>query len=348
MEPGALDDASIEWLEQLPKVELHLHLEGAIPHAALWQLIQKYGGAPGVDSEAALRSRLQYRDFRHFLETWVWKDEFIREYEDFTFFAEAVARDLAGQNIRYVEAFYSPRRALRHGLSVQGVTEALRAGLSRVPQVQVSLVVDFTRDFGPDAADATLSDVNEVRACGVVGVGLGGSEHLFPPEPFAPVYQRARDLGLRTTAHAGEAAGPHSIWGAIRALKVDRIGHGTRAIHDDALIDYLAAHQIGVEACPISNLRTGVVGSLSEHPVRTFLERGVLVCVNTDDPKMFHNSLAEEFFVLQRDAGLSRDDVRRLLLNGIEASWLPPDRKQQLTREFLDSPGWDETATSIA
>jgi adenosine deaminase len=174
----------------------------------------------------------------------------------------------------------------------------------------------------------------------VIGVGIGGSEQDFPPEPFQQVYEQARKRGFHTSAHAGEADGPASVWGAVRALKVDRIGHGTRAGEDQALLDYLAVKQIPIEMCPISNVRTGVVALIAQHPIREYFERGLLVTVNTDDPKMFGNSLAEEYQVLVDRLGFSHDQVRRLIMNGIQASWLPAIQKADLARDFETDPGW--------
>jgi adenosine deaminase len=330
----------MNWFERVPKVELHVHLEGAIPHATLWQLVQKYGGDPSVPTREALEQRFQYRDFAHFIRMWIWKNGFLREYEDFSAIAEAVARDLARQSIRYVEAFYSPTDFADHGLSTLRLTEAIRAGLSRVPEVEVSLVADLVRDGGPERAAITLAEVNEARELGVIGVGIGGSEHQYPPQPFADVYSRARQLGFRTSAHAGEAAGADSIWGALCALQVDRIGHGTRAREDAALLDYLAEGKIPLEMCPLSNVRTAVVPSLREHPVRDYFERGIAVTVNTDDPKMFGNSLAQEYALLESELGFSRDEIRALILNGIRSSWLPESRKRTLAEAFHRDPAW--------
>jgi adenosine deaminase len=330
----------MNWFERVPKVELHVHLEGAIPHAMLWQLVQKYGGDSSVPSLEALEQRFQYRDFAHFIHMWIWKNGFLREYEDFSAIAEAVARDLARQNIRYVEAFYSPTDFSRHGLSTQRLTEAIRAGLFRVPEGEVSLVADLVRDNGPERAAITLAEVNEVRGLGVIGIGIGGSEHEHPPEPFSEVYGEARRLGLRTSAHAGEAAGANSIWGALFALQVDRIGHGTRARGDEALLDYLAEHEIPLEMCPLSNVRTGVIPSLNAHPIRAYFERGIVVTVNTDDPKMFGNSLAQEYALLESELGFSRDEIRTLILNGIRSSWLPESRRRTLVEAFHSDPAW--------
>jgi adenosine deaminase len=330
------------WFERVPKVELHLHLEGAIPHDTLWQLIQKYGGEPSVPDQKALRDRFQYRDFPHFMETWVWKNQFIREYEDYTLIAEAVARDLIGQNIRYAEVFYSPSRFLRYGLQTQEITRSIRRGLSRIPRIKVALVTDLVRDYGPDNATETLADINEVRDSGVIGITIGGSEQDYPPEPFASVYEKARRIGFHTSAHAGEAAGPDSIWGAIRSLKVDRIGHGTRAVEDPRLLEYMAATRIPLEVCPLSNVKTGVVKSIDAHPVRRFFELGLPVTINTDDPKMFGNTLAEEYQLLVDRLGFSTDEVRSLIMQGIQSSWLEESAKKRLVEDFRKDKNWKE------
>jgi adenosine deaminase len=339
-------ESRMDWFERVPKVELHLHLEGAIPHHALWELVQKYGGDPAIPDLQALVRRFEYRDFPHFIETWVWKNQFLRKYEDFAFIAEAVAHDLAQQNVRYAEAFFSPADFARHGLTTQGLAEAIRKGLARVPEIEIALVADMVRDFGPDRAAATLAAVNEAREQGIVGIGIGGSEQGFPPEPFAQVYAEARRLGFHTTAHAGEAAGAASVWGAIRALRVERIGHGTRAEEDEALLDYLAERRIPLEMCPISNLRTGVIKALEEHPAHRYFERGIVVTINSDDPKMFGNSLADEYRALEQALGFSRDEIRTLILNGIHAAWLPEQRKRQLAAAFQQDPSWQEGAPS--
>jgi len=318
-------------MQLLPKIELHLHLEGAIPLPALWELLGKYGRPAGIGSLADLERRFTYRDFPHFLETWVWKNNYLREYDDFTFIAAEVAADLARQHIVYAEAFYSPGDFARHGLEPQKLTEAIRKGLARHDgEARVNLVADLVRNYGPEQGGRWLREIAEVKSLGVVGIGIGGSEHKFPPEPYAAVYEEARGFGFRTNAHAGEAAGPASIWGAIRALNVDRIGHGTRAAEDPALVSYLAAHRVPLEMCPISNVRTGVVPSVATHPIRQFFDAGVLVTVNTDDPKMFNTSLEDEYVALERDLAFTWAEIQTLNANAIEAAWCSDDVKQAL------------------
>ncbi len=330
----------MNWFQRIPKVELHLHLEGAIPHDALWELLRKYGDAT-IPDRAALDARFRYRDFPHFLETWSWKNGFLREADDFAFIAEACARDLASQGVRYVEAFYSPSDFGQHGIGPQAITTAMRRGLSRVPGIEIALIADLVRNYGAEAGARTLSQVLEVQAQGVIGIGIGGAEHTHPPAPFAAVFQEARRHGLHTTAHAGEAAGPESIWSALDDLGVERIGHATRAGEDERLLSVLVERQIGLEMCPISNVRTGVVRAPEDHPIRRFFDRGALVTVSTDDPKMFGNSLAEEYEALERVHHFTRDEIRTVILNGVKASWMSEERQASLAAEFMASPEWD-------
>ena len=318
----------LTWTAALPKVELHLHLEGAIPLDTLWLLVQKYGGDPDV------------QDFPHFIETWYWKNQFLRHYEDFTTIAEAVAGDLYAQNIRYAEVYYSPIEYERYGLSVSELTQSIRKGLDRVLGIEVALIPDLVRDAGPTLGMRMLEQLKDLKGYGVIGIGIGGSEQNHPPEPWENVYTRARELGFHTTAHAGEADGAKSIWGAIRTLKVERIGHGTRAEEDPLLLDYLAEKRLPLEMCPISNVRTNVVSSIESHPIRRYYEKGLMVTVNTDDPKMFGNALADEYALLINKLGFTRHDIQLLIRNGIESSWLTASEKHTLTDTYTQDPAW--------
>ncbi len=323
------------WLADLPKAELHLHLEGAIPLPALFALVEAAGGDPAVPTVEALRDRLVYPDFPAFIDAWIWKNGFLRTYDDFTFIAEAVAVDLARQNIRYAELFFSPSRFADRGLEPARLAAAIRSGFARAPETALYLVADLVRDHGPERAGATLGEIVEVaEEAGILGIGIGGSEHLYPPEPFAPVYEAARKAGLRTSAHAGEAAGAASVRGAVEALRADRIGHALRAEEDEAVVDLLARSGVVLELCPLSNLATGVIGRIADHPVRRYWERGLNVTVNTDDPGMFHNSLADEYAVLMDVFGFSRAEIRRLAAAALEGAWCGPEEKARLRPLF--------------
>ena len=187
----------------------------------------------------------------------------------------------------------------------------------------------------------TLEAVAEVATeAGVIGLGIGGSEQRFPPEPFACVYERARALGLRTTAHAGEVAGPSSVWGAIRALGVERIDHGLRAVEDPDLVAYLVERRLPVTSCPGSNVATGAVASRAGHPIRRLFDAGVLISVATDDPAMFGLSMAGELAALQLTLDFTDDEIRQLLLNAVESCWLAAGRRAALRVAFLTDPAW--------
>ena len=319
----------------IPKIENHLHLEGAIPLETLWTLIQKYGGDKSVSNVNQLKEKFKYRDFNHFLEIWLWKNKFIREYEDFTFLSDAVFKDLVKQNIKYAEIFISPSE-FRNTLDIQKIIEAISKSIIVNTEIRVSLIVDLVRNLGPENAMKTLNEINEVKDMGIIGIGLGGAEKEYPPELFKDVFEKAREFGFKTTAHAGEAAGPESIWGAIRKLRVDRIGHGTRAVEDPELMKYLAANKIPIELCPISNLRTRVIDSIEDHPVKTFIEMGIPVSINTDDPKMFGNSLAEEYQALKDNFNFSTEAINNIIIDSIHTTWLDEKEKDTLINKFRE------------
>jgi adenosine deaminase len=318
------------WLRTLPRTEIHVHLEGSIPLDALWRIMQKHGGDHDVPDPGALRERFRFTDFPHFIRTWMWKTGFLRDLDDFTLIGEAVAREFARQNISYAEAFFTPLDHSRRGLEPGRLVQALRAGLSRTGGVEIRLIADLGRDYGPERGSRLLEQLAEIGTAEVIGIGLGGSEQTFPAEPFAAVFERARKLGFHTTAHAGEAAGAHSVRAAVEVLRAERIGHGTRAVEDPAVMDLLALRKIPVECCLISNVRTGVIRRIEDHPLRTFLERGILVSVNTDDPAMFDTSMEEELLALRLRLGFSREDVVRLLSGGIDSTWAPAPRKLRM------------------
>jgi adenosine deaminase len=328
-------------LVRLPKVELHLHIEGAIPKAALWQLVTKYGGDPMVPTVEAFERKFDYQGLKQFFQTFNWATSFLREPDDFTFVGGEIARDLARQNIRYVEAHFSPT-VFRQRLAPQAIAEALRKGLDTAPSADVRLIAELGRNLGPGGAMRTLEQVAELRALKIIGIGLGGFEPQHPNEVFAAVYERARGFGLRTTAHAGESAGPPSIWGAIRALRVDRIGHATRAIEDAELVRHLAEQRIPLELCPLSNVRTSVVASVGTHPIRQYFDAGIPVSLNTDDPLFFGNTLVDEMIAAQQVHRFTRDDIKRLIISAIEMSWLTADMKAALMTEFRKLQVWNE------
>jgi len=259
------------FIRGLPKVELHLHLEGAIPLYALLQLIEKYKGNNFI-SIKELEKRFQYSNFAHFIKTWYWKNSFIREYEDYQFIAEHVALSLAEQNVQYAEVYFSPSDSKKVNSQPQKIATAVRKGLDKhSDKIKINLIADLVRDEVNKLP--LLEQILEVRDQGIIGIGLGGKEKEFPPNMFIDVFKEAKKHGLNTTCHAGEAAGASYIWQAINDLNSDRIGHGTNAKNDPELVDYLIEHQIPVEMNPISNVKTNVVDSLIDHPIDEFYKK---------------------------------------------------------------------------
>ncbi len=337
-------DADQDWFDRIPKVELHCHLEGAIPREVLWHLIQRHGGDPTVRRRSGLDAHFRFRDFAHFIRTWVWKNRFLRTLDDFTDVAEAVACSFVAQNIVYAEVFFSPTDFADQGLGVAGLARAIRAGFARVPAVEVNLIADLVRDFGPDRALATLDALEEARDQGVIGIGLGGSEREHPARDFAAVFARARDRGWHRTAHAGEADGAASVRAAVELLQAERLGHGIHAIDDPAVVRLLCDHGIALEVCPLSNLATGVVRDLAHHPITRLADAGVAVTVNTDDPGMFGNTLAGEFRALATTRGgghgWTRARIRQATLAAVDACWLPEADRAALRQRITNHPAW--------
>ena len=331
----------IDWLHRIPKAELHLHLEGAIPLDALWELIVKYGGDESVPDRGSLKSRLTYPDFPAFIEAWIWKNNFLRTYDDFLFIAEAVANDLVRQNIIYAEIFFSPSRFTENTtMTTAGIAEAIRAGFDKVSECEIWLVPDLVRDHGPEKAARTLDEIAELTSLGIVGIGAGGSEHLYPPEPFSKIYEKARRLGFKTSIHAGEAAGAESVRGAVEFLRVDRIGHATRAEEDPDLLNLLYEKGTALELCPLSNLATGSIDDIVHHPVRRYFNQGLNISINTDDPGMFHNSMAEEYALLIHKFDFKRSEIRKLILNAVQSSWRPEKIGPSLIEKFKNNKSW--------
>jgi len=323
---------NITFVRDLPKVELHLHLEGAIPLYSLLQLIEKYHHKNFITLEE-LENKFKYTDFAHFIKTWHWKNQFIREYDDFELIAEHVAIDLLTQNIKYAEIYFSPTDFRRNNLKPQEIATAIRKGLNKhSDKITINLIADIVRDEEDKLPQ--LKQILEVQDQGIIGIGLGGMEKEFPPKLFTEVYREAKKKGLKTTCHAGEAAGPDYIWQAIKDLKTDRIGHGTNAIKDPDLVEYLINHQIPIEMNPISNVRTNVVKSLIEHPIYEFYKKGMLVSVNTDDPKMFGTSLENEYLSIIKTFDMTHKDIYHLAQNAIKSAWCSKHTKNELNSEL--------------
>lgn len=321
-----------------PKIELHVHLEGTVRPATLLKIARRNGESLPADTVEGLAPLYEFRDFSDFIRTWILTTNCLRTADDFRQVVVDYAAEAAAHGAAYIEGIFSPAERVKRGVSWDEVYSGFCDGAAEAEErygVIVRLTPDITRGFGLEAADDVVRYSVAYRDRGVVAVGLGGMEAEHPPEPYAKVFVLARDGGLGSVPHAGEVAGPASIRGALDALHADRLRHGIRAMEDAALLAEIADRGIVLDVCPISNVRTGAVASLADHPLPQLVAAGVRCSISTDDPAMFDTDLtsdyaaAEQLGVTSRDAyaagvaGALCDDATRARLAAISegATW---------------------------
>ena len=310
----------------LPKAELHLHLEGSIAPPTLLELQERHGK---LGTLAEVESLYRYEDFNGFLMAFKAVTENLQTADDYELVTYRLMQKLKEENVLHAEVYVSVGVCLRRKQNFEAIFEGLERGRQRGERdFKVSLlwIFDAVRQFGTEAARDVFELAVRFRDRQVAGVGIGGDEQKAPAELFRDVYSYAAKNGLRLTAHAGENAGPESIWGALN-LRAERIGHGLTAAQDAELVEELATRQIPVEICISSNLLTGCCHSLAEHPVRNYFDHGLMITINTDDPAMFNTSLNREYQLAQNAFGFTDEHLRELARNSFEASFLPAEKK---------------------
>ncbi|MEJ2748898.1 MAG: adenosine deaminase [Anaerolineae bacterium] len=331
-----------QFIRAMPKVELHVHLEGAIQPQTLLQLAQRNKKTLPAATVDGLRQWYTFTDFDHFVEVYMAISACITTAVVFDLIAREFLRGQAAQNIRYSEVIFTP---YTHVIGEEPIpfTEQL-AALDRASQwaadtldIQVAWVPDVARnrrplDISVQVADWAISGKNQ----GVVGFGVGGAEIGNPPELFEAAFNRARAAGLASLPHAGETEGPDSIWGAIRALKATRIGHGVRCLEDPELVAYLRQTQIPLDVSPTSNVCLKVVPTLTDHPLPRLLDAGLYVTINSDDPPMFNTTLTDEYLAIADAFNFNVATIERLVLNGVQASLQSAEARAEMTRQFRD------------
>lgn len=295
------------WITELPKAELHVHLEGSIDAVTLCEIDQTLSL---VEAEAGFR----YADFPGFLKAFGFVASRLRSPADYALAARRMFAGLAAQGVLYVEVTLSAGVVLFKGQDLAAVFDALVVESRRAP-LQVWWNLDAVRQWGPLAAWPVVEFAASRARDRVVSFGLGGNESTGPVGWFREHYEYARRAGLRLTCHAGEAEGPASIWASLEA-GTERIGHGFRAIEDPVLVKYLGDHCVPLELSVTSNVLTRTVASLREHPVRTLYDAGVPLVINTDDPALFGVTLIEEYLMLEREFGFGRAEIEGLARNG--------------------------------
>jgi len=298
----------------MPKAELHLHLEGSVEPETLHQL------DPATPVEE-FRALYRYADFEAFLKAIAAVSRRLRTPADYALIARRLLERLAAQNVRYAEITLAAGVALWKGQEFVPIFDAVSETAAGSP-VEVRWILDAVRQFGVEPAMEVARLAAGLVDRGVVAFGIGGSEERGPAEWFGDVFAFARGAGLHLTAHAGESAGPESVWAALE-IGAERIGHGIAAAEDDALMFHLHERDIPLEICITSNLVTGVVGRLEAHPLRRLFEAGVPVVLNTDDPAMFGCTLVGEYRLAAERFGFSEEELRGMADNGFRYGFTP-------------------------
>ncbi|RFS82431.1 adenosine deaminase [Actinomadura spongiicola] len=317
---------SIEaFIDALPKVELHVHLVGSASVPTVLELARRHPDGPVPVAEDALRDFYEFRDFPHFAKVYDAVSSLVRTPEDVGTLVLGVARDLAVQNVRYVELTVTPYTHRRAGMPMPAITEALDIAAREARErfgVRVAYIFDIPGEFGADAARGTLDHALGHPPEELVGFGLGGIEQMRPPhrDAFRDAFAAARAAGLRSLPHAGEMTGPETIWEALDGLGAERIGHGTSCLDDPRLVARLREARVPLEVCPTSNVRTGQVAALASHPLPRMLDEGLFVTLNSDDPPMFDTTLTGEYRAAAEVFGLGRDALASLARNAVIAS----------------------------
>lgn len=314
---------------QLPLTDIHRHLDGNIRAQTILDLGREFNLALPATTLDSLRPHVQVieaePDLVSFLNKLDWGVKVLGSLDACRRVAQENVEDAARAGIHYAELRFSPGyMAMTHNLPIAGVVEAVVDGIKagcRQHNIDVRLIGIMSRTFGEEAC---LNELNGLLAHrdSITALDLAGDELGFPGSQFLSHFTRARDAGLRITVHAGEAAGAESIWQAIRELGAERIGHGVKAIEDPALMDFMAKHGIGVESCLTSNIQTSTVASLARHPLKTFLEHGILATINTDDPAVQGIEIGHEYAVAAPAAGLSLAQMRVAQENGLKIAFL--------------------------
>lgn len=321
------------FIRQLPKAELHLHLEGAVEPATLVELRKRHGETA---TRAETEALYHFTDFASFLIAFKEVSAYLRGPEDYELATYRLMQQLKEENVLHAEVYVSVGVCLYRKQDFGAIFEGLERGRARGARdfgVSLLWIFDATRHFGVEEAQKVFELAVRYKDRHVVGVGIGGDEVKAPPELFRSVYGYAEDNGLHLTVHAGETGSAESIWGALN-LHAERVGHALSAAQDSDLIEELAYRQIPVEICLTSNLRTGCCKTAAEHPVKNYFDQGMMITLNTDDPALFGTSLAREYQLAQETFGFTDEHLRELARNSFEASFLPAEKKLELLSLF--------------
>ncbi|MBA8823307.1 adenosine deaminase [Saccharopolyspora lacisalsi] len=320
----------------VPKAELHLHIEGALEPELAFECARRNGITLPYADVADLRRRYDFSDLQSFLGLYYTGMDVLRTRQDFTDLTDSYLDRARKQGVRHAEIFFDPQAHTTRGVALETVLDGLEASLATSEQrfgVTTRLIACFLRDHGPDSAMATFDELLP-HAHKLTGVGLDSAEAGFPPDAFAPVFDRAREAGLRLVAHAGEEGPPEYVWQALDVLGVDRVDHGIRAVEDTALLRRIARDQVPLTVCPLSNVRLRCVDTLDEHCLPRLVDTGVLTTLNSDDPSYFGGYVGDNFHAVRQELGFDDAALREFAANSVRASFLGAGEQDRLLREI--------------
>ncbi|GAA0654381.1 adenosine deaminase [Kitasatospora atroaurantiaca] len=317
----------------IPKAELHLHIEGTLEPELAFRLAERNGVTLPFASVDELRAAYRFDDLQSFLDLYYRLTEVLGTEQDFTDLADAYLARARAQGVRHAEIFFDPQAHLARKVPIETVIGGLSASLDRSQErfgITTGLILCFLRDEPAEAALATL-EAAKPYLDKIIAVGLDSAEVGNPPSKFTAVYERARELGLRAVAHAGEEGPASYVWEALDLLRVERIDHGIRSLEDPELVERLVRERVPLTVCPFSNVRLRCVDTLADHPLRRMLDAGLVATVNSDDPAYFGGYVGQNLVDTTAALGLTEDQVRTLARNSFEASFLDePTRARYL------------------
>lgn len=315
-----------DWLNALPKAELHLHLEGSLEPELLFALAERNKIALPWNDVETLRKAYDFNNLQEFLDLYYKGADVLRTSQDFYDLTWAYLLRCKAQNVIHTEPFFDPQTHTDRGVPFEVVLNGIAAALKDGEQqlgITSGLILSFLRHLSEAEAEKTLDQALPFRDA-FVAVGLDSSEMGHPPSKFQRVFDRARHEGFLTVAHAGEEGPPEYIWEAIDLLKIQRIDHGVRAIEDERLMQRIIDEQIPLTVCPLSNTKLRVFDDMAQHNILDMLERGVKVTVNSDDPAYFGGYVTENFYALHTALGMTQDQAKRLAQNSLDARLVKP------------------------
>jgi adenosine deaminase len=326
-----LNDQLRNIVQQMPKAELHIHIEGSLEPELIFELAQRNRVSLAYDSVDQLRRAYAFTDLQSFLDIYYAGASVLITEQDFYDMAAAYLARAAADQVRHAEIFFDPQTHTARGVPFQTVIDGLYRACQDAP-ISASLIMCFLRHLPEEEAIATLEEALPFRNK-IIGVGLDSSERGHPPEKFVRVFERARQLGLRLVAHAGEEGPPAYIEAALDVLGVERIDHGVRCLEDPELTRRLAEQQVALTVCPLSNVKLRVFGDMSRHNLPALLEAGLAVTINSDDPAYFGGYINANFIAAFEALPLGLSHAHRLARNSFAAAFLDPETRRRLLDE---------------